>query len=111
VIDTDVFAGACQLSVALRETTETATSASLGAVESYSRSTDADPRLPAASTQPPEIVAFALSGPAYETGAVHELIPDPPSAPTNVTVTGCEYQPFESGARESFAVAVGAVVS
>ena len=61
--------------------------------------------------QPPEIVALVLSGPEYETGAVHELMPDPPSVPENETVTGCEYQPFASGARESFAVTVGGVVS
>ena len=63
MIDTAVPAGARQLSVALRETTETATFASFGAVESYCRLTDADAWLPAASTQPPEIVALALSGP------------------------------------------------
>ena len=54
---------------------------------------------------------MALSGPEYETGAVHELTPDPASVPANEMVTACEYQPFASGGRESFAVTVGGVVS
>ena len=42
---------------ALSETTETATSASFGAVESYSIVTEDVALFPAASTQPPETVA------------------------------------------------------
>ena len=42
---------------------------------------------------------------------MQEPTPEPSSLPLNVTETGCEYQPFASGGRESVAVTVGGVAS
>ena len=48
--------------------------------------------------QDPDTEAVAVSGPLYVT-EVQPAMPDVPSLPLKVIVTGWLYQPFESGAR------------
>jgi hypothetical protein len=84
-----------------------------GAVASYLSVYDAGPTLPARSRQEPPTSAPAVSGPEYVCGVVHEptSIPEVPSVPAKLTVSGFRYQPFASAPREGVAVVCGAVAS
>src|SRR5918911_2931724 len=81
----------------------TATLLTVGGVLSYFK-WNASPSLwlPALSVQPPVIATSALSGPLYVV-EVHEPMPEPPSLPRYVTVTGWLYQPLLSGGRSGLA--------
>src|SRR5918999_1411190 len=82
-----------------------------GAVESYLSGRDADPMLPALSTQVPATAAVALSGPEYVSCASQESSVEVASPPVKPTATGATYQPLGRGARAGAAVTVGAVAS
>jgi hypothetical protein len=69
------------------------------------------PALPALSVQPPDELAFLLSGPAYVICGLHESMPEAASVPLQLIWTGWLYQPLVSGARFAAAVTVGGVAS
>ena len=83
---------------------------SQGAVASYLIESEVAAALPARSVHVPLTTAAPLSGPEYPADE-HAPIPDRPSVPDEVTVSGWLYQPFASGARSAVAVAEGAVLS
>ncbi len=84
----------------------------VGGVASYLSANDAAAlTLPALSRHVPLALPEPLSGPEY-VAELQDASPEPPSVPWNVTVIGCVYQPFLSGARSTVApVTLGAWAS
>jgi len=81
-------------------------------VASYFTTKLSEELLPALSVQLPLLVAAAVSGPEYVSGARQESIPDPPgSEPAQLIDSGALYQPAPLAGRLGLAAVVGACVS
>ena len=84
-----------------------------GGVASYLNDEDVTPALtlPALSVHVPLTVVPPVSGPAYEPEE-QVAIPDVPSVPATLKLTGLWYHPFESGPRaKATPVTLGGVAS